>query len=254
MRQRVVDRREVPGELAREVESEQVAPDRRQPSSLAATTSRTRHLARRACVGLARLDRVQRVGVLRDGGAAAARRRRDRSRGRAAGPPTRDRRGRACRAPSGGRPRTPSRMESSASAGASRSTCAVEVRRSEPRACRPRAPRRQRRHAVAEAAVDHGLGRPQGGDRLAAAVVDVRELAAHQRGEQPAPAVRGPHADERHARDRHLSARHREAAREDPGSGHDPAAIAQHEDALGLEHALPALVQVLGLTSRWNAE
>ena len=224
------------------------------PSSVAATTSRTRTSLGGTRVGPARLDRVERVGVLGDGGAErlgavavalvvaqpvlppgtvavehAGYRRADglvhRAHGveRVSGREQIDLRGR------GAAQRATSVSTSSSAA--------------------------KRRHAIAEAAVDHGLGRPQGGDRLAAAVVDVGELAAHQRGEQPAPAVGGAHADERHARDRHLSARHREPAREDPGPGHDPPAIAQDTRMRsGSRTLLPALAQVLGLTSRWNAE
>ena len=58
---------------------------------------------------------------------------------------------------------------------------------------------RERREAVAEAAVDRLLRRPQRRDRLAA-LVHVVELRAHHRREDAAAAVRRQHADDGHAR------------------------------------------------------
>ena len=54
---------------------------------------------------------------------------------------------------------------------------------------------RERREAVAEAAVDHLLGGPERRDRLTA-LADVLELGAHHRREDAAAAVRRQHADD----------------------------------------------------------
>ena len=57
--------------------------------------------------------------------------------------------------------------------------------------------------AVAEASIDHTLGREQRGHRLAAASVLV-ELTAHEGGEQTSAAVGREHTDSRDARRMHL--------------------------------------------------
>jgi hypothetical protein len=67
--------------------------------------------------------------------------------------------------------------------------------------------------AVPEAAVDRGFGGIEGGDRLAALVVQVGELLAHHRGEDAATPVGGQDRDQRDAGD----------GRDPAGDGHDAA-------------------------------
>ena len=104
----------------------------------------------------------------------------------------------------------------------------------------------QRRHgqAVAEAAVDLRLRRPERRDRLAPAV-DVLELAAHEVAQDPAAPMGRQHADPRHAGTGQLATRDRQAELVGGREADRSAVVVGRQRAFGGEGvhlALPVLV------------
>src|SRR5205814_5967757 len=84
----------------------------------------------------------------------------------------------------------------------------------------------ERRHAVAEAAVDRLLRRPQGREWFAA-LVHVLELDAHHRAQRAAPPMRRVDADDAHAGRRDDRARDGHLERKDAGAPDDLRAVAR---------------------------
>jgi hypothetical protein len=95
---------------------------------------------------------------------------------------------------------------------------------------------RERAEPVPEAAVDRRLRRPQVRDRLAA-LVDVVELRAHERAQDPAAPVRREDADDGHPRRRDASARDGQLERERAGAADDATVLVRGVRTLRLEDA-----------------
>ena len=102
-----------------------------------------------------------------------------------------------------------------------------------------------RRHAIAEAAVDRVLGRPQERERLAT-LVHVVELRAHHRAQNATPPVRGERPDDGHARGRHDRAGHRQLEGERAGAADDRAVLQRRVHALDREVLRETLHALLG--------
>ena len=93
----------------------------------------------------------------------------------------------------------------------------------------------ERRHAVAEPAVDDLLRGPERSDRLTA-LADVLELGAHHRREDAAATMRGQDADDGDAAAANRAARDRQLERERARAADDPVAVERRVHPLQRQH------------------